>query len=84
MPGMITCREFESFVLDYVEGSLPKTQLKLFERHLKYCRECREYLAAYTTTKELSSSLRIDPDLPVSGEVPKNLIEAVLASRLEK
>ena len=81
MPGMITCREFEAFVVDYVDGSLSKEQIKLFERHLKFCSECRRYLDAYVLSNELSSALRVDPDMPVSGDIPKELVEAVLASK---
>ena len=42
LPLMITCNEFESFILAYLEGDLPKRQKLVFEFHLKMCRECRE------------------------------------------
>ncbi len=43
MYGMITCREFEDFVLDYLENELPALQRSRFERHIRLCRECRQY-----------------------------------------
>ncbi len=47
MPLMITCTEFEGFILAYLEGELPSRQRRVFEFHLKICRECRDYLAAH-------------------------------------
>ncbi len=44
MHGMITCREFEEFVLRYLDGELPALQATIFEWHLRICRECREHL----------------------------------------
>ncbi len=46
MPGMITCAEFEEFMLDHFDDQLSNAELKVFERHMVFCRECREYLAA--------------------------------------
>ena len=53
MHSMITCREFETFIMDYLDGALPADQLRKFEWHLKICRECRDYLAAYQRTIEV-------------------------------
>ncbi|MCG8404340.1 MAG: zf-HC2 domain-containing protein, partial [Phycisphaerales bacterium] len=47
LPLMISCREFEAFIVDYLDDQLPARQRKIFEFHLKICRECRDYLAAY-------------------------------------
>ena len=47
MHRMITCREFEDFVLQYLDDELSVRQRAMFEFHLRICRECREYLAAY-------------------------------------
>lgn len=80
LPGMITCREFENFIVDYLEGALPETQIKLFERHIKICRECKDYLAAYQLTTKLSAALKVAPDEPVPSDVPQDLIDAVANS----
>ena len=48
--SMITCVEFEEFIIRYLDDSLSGTQKKKFEWHLRLCRECREYLAAYQRT----------------------------------
>ena len=54
MPMMITCREFEDFILAYLEGELPERQRRQFDLHIRLCRECRDYLAAYRLSTELA------------------------------
>ncbi len=81
MPMMITCRQFEDFVLAYFEDELPERQKFVFELHLKICRECREYLAAYKRTIELSKQAFDDPDQAVPDTVPEDLVLAILAAR---
>jgi len=81
MHGMITCREFEEFVLSYLDGDLPTKQAKRFEWHLRLCRECREYLAAYKRTIEIGKAVLGPPDETVPEDVPEDLISAVLDSR---
>ena len=81
MHGMITCREFEGFIMRYLDGTLPDRQRKLFEWHLRLCRECREYLAAYERTIEAGQAVLGPSDEPVPGDVPEDLIRAILESR---
>ena len=81
LPLMITCSEFEEFILAYLEGDLPKRQKTVFELHLKVCRECREYLAAYRTSMALAKGALGEADSPVPDDVPEDLIKAVLAAR---
>ena len=80
LPQMITCVEFEDFIVDYLEDRLSDRQRKRFEFHLRFCRECREYLAAYQCARELAHrALRAaDEELP---EIPEDLVTAVLDSR---
>ena len=81
MPMMISCREFEGFVIAYFEGELPRRQKAIFELHLKVCRECRDYLAAYRRTIEVSKRAFDRPDSNVPEEVPEDLIKAIMAAR---
>ncbi len=81
MHGMITCREFEEFVLRYLNGELPSTQANIFEWHLRICRECREYLAAYRRTIEIGIAVLGPADESVPDDVPEDLIKAVLDAR---
>ena len=82
LPFMIDCEEFETFIIDYLDGTLPKRKRIIFNLHLKLCRECREYLRAYENTVSLTKA---QTDIPFSemgmGDVPEDLIKAVLAAR---
>ena len=81
MPMMITCRQFEEFIIEYLEGGLTDHQRRLFEIHLKVCRECREYLAAYKTSLEAAKRSFPDDATSLPDEVPEDLVAAVVASR---
>jgi len=81
MHGMITCREFEEFVLSYLDGELPARQARIFEWHLRICRECREYLAAYRRTIELGEAVLGPAHEAVPDDVPEDLVRAILDSR---
>ena len=81
MHGMITCREFEAFVLSYLDGELPARQARIFEWHLRICRECREYLAAYNRTIELGQAVLGPAHEAVPEDVPADLVRAVLDAR---
>lgn len=82
-PMMITCQEFDAFILDYVEGNLSPKELRLFQLHLKVCRECREYLAAYEASIQAAQEgLSTEDDAAaLLHDVPEDLIAAVIASR---
>lgn len=80
LPAMITCREFEDFVLAYLEDELSPRQKRVFELHMKLCRECREYLAAYRRALDLAEGLA-DEDAEVLEDVPEDLVDAVLAAQ---
>lgn len=75
MPMMITCEQFEDFIIDYLEGDLPEKKRTLFEFHIRTCRECREYLAAYERARDIANenSRRVS----TLEEVPDDLLEAV-------
>ena len=81
MPLMITCREFEDFMLAYLDGELPLRQRSIFEFHLKICRECRDYLAAYDRARQVGKAVFTTPSAPVPEDVPEDLVKAVLEAR---
>jgi anti-sigma factor RsiW len=80
-PGMITCREFEAFIIDYLEGNLPAPRRRLFEFHLRFCPECRLYLSAYKHTMVLGKAVFEDPEASVLDRAPEALIKAILDAR---
>jgi predicted anti-sigma-YlaC factor YlaD len=79
--GMITCKEFEDFVQAYLDDELSKIKRTTFERHLRVCRECRDYLTAYQRSMELSQAVFNSDDEPVSDDVPEDLIKAIIEAR---
>jgi predicted anti-sigma-YlaC factor YlaD len=81
MHHMITCKEFEDFVLSYLDGELTRRQQSVFEWHLRICRECRDYLAAYQRAVELGRAVLPSSNEPLSKEVPEDLIRAILDAR---
>ena len=81
MHHMITCTEFEDFVLSYLDGELTKRQRSVFEWHLRICRECRDYLAAYQRAAELGRSVLHSPKDMLPEDVPEDLIRAILDAR---
>ena len=81
MHGMITCREFEDFVLRYLDGDLSRQQSAVFEWHMRMCRECREYLAAYERALEIGKAALGPPGEPLPEDVPEDLITAILDAR---
>lgn len=81
MHRMITCREFEDFVQQYLDGELPSPQLAIFELHLRICRECRDYLAAYRRSLEIGRAASKTDDETLPEDVPEDLIKAILEAR---
>ncbi len=81
MHRMITCREFEDFVLQYLDDELPARQLAMFQMHLRICRECQEYLAAYQRTVEIGRAAFKAADEPLPEDVPEDLIKVILKAR---
>ena len=81
LPLMITCNEFESFILAYLEHDLSPRQKSVFELHLKVCRECRDYLAAYRASLELAKGALDKYRDHLEEDIPEDLVKAVLAAR---
>jgi len=81
MHNMITCKEFEDFVRDYVDDELPARQRSKFELHMRMCHQCRQYLQAYQRTVEVGHAVLSSTDKPVPGDVPEDLIKAILEAR---
>jgi predicted anti-sigma-YlaC factor YlaD len=81
MHRMITCKEFEEFVLSHLDGNLTRAQQAVFDLHLRLCRECREYLAAYQRSMEVGRAVLTTPDDRIPDDVPEDLIKAILVAR---
>ncbi|WP_394199537.1 anti-sigma factor family protein [Litoreibacter albidus] len=75
-PLMIDCETFDSFVVDYLDGHLPKPLRFRFETHLRFCPECKAFLKDYKRVIAVTQSQRETDTVAV----PKKLVEAVLKS----
>ena len=80
-PLMMTCREFDEFILDYLDGRLSRRNQLMFELHMRMCPICRDYVERYRQTIALEKAAFADPDAPVPSEVPEALVRAVMAAR---
>ena len=81
LPLMISCEQFEDFILSYLDGELSAKQKFMFDLHLKACRECRDYLSAYRTSMELAKQALEAESSVLPDEVPEDFIKAVLKAR---
>jgi anti-sigma factor RsiW len=76
----LTCREVLDFLSEYVDGALPAATAAVFEEHLAICPDCRAYLDNFRATLRASKTAYASQDAP---EVPEELVQAILASRVQ-
>ena len=76
-PRMITCREFNDFVYDYTEGLLSDKQTILFERHMRICPMCRNFLKTYQTSLKAGKAFFPYTDKETPNTVPDDLLDAI-------
>ena len=74
----MNCREFAEFLDDYLAGEQPAEVRAVFEMHLEGCSCCNHYLSGYRETIKLGKSLCNEPCSQVPGEVPDQLLKAVM------
>jgi anti-sigma factor RsiW len=75
----LTCREFTTFLGDYVADELGAHQRSLFEEHVRTCPDCLAYLGSYTETMRMAKDAYADD--PVPAAIPEALVQAILAAR---
>ena len=81
IPLMITCAELDAFIVDYLDGTLPKRQRAIFNFHLRMCRVCRIYLESYRKTIEIGRAVFDHAEDAISDDIPEALVHAILAAR---
>jgi predicted anti-sigma-YlaC factor YlaD len=79
----MTCREFTSFIADYLTGELAPDVHAKFQRHLSLCDNCTQYLADYERTLALERGV-FEQDTMLPPDVPESLVAAILAARVTK
>jgi anti-sigma factor RsiW len=81
LPVMLTCRELDEFIVDYLDGRLSRRQRALFDMHIRLCSACSRYLQAYQCSIRLGQKVFEQPDEPVPAAVPEDLVKAILNAR---
>ena len=80
VPGNLTCRQVEQFLLDYLEGQVSLWTWCKFRYHLLLCDDCRQYLQDYRNAVALGRRIFADPDDEAVGKVPDEILSAILKS----
>jgi anti-sigma factor RsiW len=76
----ITCQELIDFLYQYLEGELPEDRCFEFERHLKVCPDCVNYVEQYRATMRLCVGAYAGAGAPTPADMPEELVEAILAA----
>ncbi len=76
---LLTCREVLDFLAAYLGEELPEAERAEFDRHLRVCRACVDYVEGYRTTVALARGETREEE-PAEA-VPEELVAAILASR---
>jgi len=82
VPGMLTCKEVDSFLFDFHEGQLSFTENLKFKLHISMCQDCKTYLQNYEKTIRLSKE-GIKIAEPIE-KIPEELLQVILKSRIKK
>lgn len=77
-PGLIDCGTFENFLMDYHEGTLADGARRRFERHLGMCSLCRASYRSYERSIQIGKRLFATETDPLPGDVPAELVNAVV------
>lgn len=78
----MTCREVYGFLDDFLEGILDPATFESFEAHLGRCSSCKTYLTTYRATVAAARASEL-ADAPSFDEVPHDMVEAILAARVD-
>ena len=79
---MMNCREFIEFLMEYLSERLSPAERAVFEEHIACCPSCVAYLKMYEDTIKLGkAACGCGEEAPPPGDVPEDLIRAILAAR---
>ena len=81
MSDYLTCREMIDFLMDYVNGELDAATRHEFDRHLKVCPPCVDFLQNYRQTVDLVRASGREPDAPDREKLPEELVQAILRAQ---
>lgn len=81
--GAMSCEEFESGLVDYLDGNLGPLARRQVDLHTRLCPHCRRYLRAYDRARRLAADALREPEEQALRAVPEELVQAILAARRE-
>jgi anti-sigma factor RsiW len=67
---LFNCQQLVDFCLDFLDGSLPEDEQRMFRSHLGHCCECVAFFETYKRTPEVSREV-------FALEMPASVKEAV-------
>ena len=76
----MNCRDFIDFLMAYVNHDLPQEQATEFERHIRDCPPCVNYLDTYRETVKCGK-VAFAPENIDCEEIPDKLVQAIVAAR---
>ncbi len=77
----MTCEELISFLMDYVDGELPLSEQRRFDRHLGLCTDCTDYVVSYRETVRLGKMICQPGKDELPPDIPEDLVLAILEAR---
>ncbi|MEP1231448.1 MAG: hypothetical protein ABJG88_12295 [Litorimonas sp.] len=81
---MISCKAANDFTYEYIEGSLSEEQLVLFNKHIRSCPMCRNFLKTYSATQIAQGHISPYEDIDAPDITPQSLIDAIHELRQTK
>lgn len=79
-PGLITCRQFDEFLADYLDGGLTDRQKKIFDGHMALCPMCGAHFGTYMATFKMTQQAFGPSNDFIPEHVPEELTLAVINS----
>jgi len=81
--GDYPCARFVEAVTEYLEGAMPAPERTRFERHLRRCAGCREYLDQLRQTIATAGRITIDDVNALPAQARDELMQAFQAFHAE-
>ncbi|MEO0420808.1 MAG: zf-HC2 domain-containing protein [Pseudomonadota bacterium] len=77
---MLTCKELDEFLVDFLDGNLPLRTKLAMHLHLGLCKDCREYVRDYERAITLGRKACSTAEDEEVADVPEALVQTVLAN----